>query len=62
MIVLSEALELSGFEIVECRKRFLPYSIKSKLPKATWLVKLYLMIPFMHKFIGKQAFIYARKK
>jgi len=59
---LSEVLEINGFEVVENRPRFLPYTTKGILPKSIFLLKLYLRLPFVQRFLGKQAFIYARKK
>lgn len=59
---LSEALETNGFKVVESRPKFLPYSTKSKLPKAMFLVSLYLKIPWLHQIFGKQAFIVAKKR
>ncbi|MCU7374975.1 hypothetical protein PEC18_30120 [Paucibacter sp. O1-1] len=41
--------------------RFLPYTTKSRLPKAPWLVSLYLKLPFAWRFVGKQALVVARK-
>jgi len=35
-----------GFSIVDVKPRFLPFSMKSNLPKYTWLVRLYLLSPF----------------
>jgi ubiquinone/menaquinone biosynthesis C-methylase UbiE len=58
---LSEILEINGFKVVECKPRFLPYTTKSKLPKSTLLLKLYLKIPQAQSLLGKQAFIYAKK-
>lgn len=59
---LSEALEVNGFEIVECIPKFLPFTTKSKLPKSIFLLKLYLKIPLAQKIMGKQAFIIAKKR
>ncbi|MFH1458678.1 MAG: class I SAM-dependent methyltransferase [Candidatus Omnitrophota bacterium] len=58
---LSEALEINGFKIIELYPKFLPYSTKSKLPKAMFLIKLYLKVPFFFRVFGKQAFIRAEK-
>jgi len=57
-----EALELNGFEILEKRSKFLPYSTKGKLPKWKIMVRLYLMFPFIHQIFGKQSLIVAKKK
>lgn len=58
---LSEVLEVNGFEVIERRSKFLPYTTKSKLPNSIFLLKLYLKIPIIHGIIGKQAFIHAKK-
>ena len=59
---LREALESVGFEIVEQRIRFLPYTSKSALPKWPWLVRLYLKLRPAQWLFGKQTFIVARKR
>lgn len=56
-----EALELNGFQILELRRKFLPYSTKSSLPKGPIFVKLYLKLSFLHQIFGKQSLIVARK-
>lgn len=58
---LCEVLEVNGFSIGECKPKFLPYTIKSNLPKSIILLKLYLKIPFIQRIIGKQAFVCAKK-
>lgn len=58
---LCEALKISGFEIMLNLPRFLPYTTKSRLPQAPWLVKLYLKIPLAWRFLGKQAFVIGKK-
>lgn len=58
---LVEAVGLVGMEAVEVRPRFLPYTTRSRMPQATWLVRLYLLLPLVHRFLGKQAFVVARK-
>lgn len=35
-----------GWKIVRVESRFLPFSMKSRLPTAEWLVRLYLALPF----------------
>ena len=59
---LCEVLEVNGFEIVESRPRFLPYTTKGRLPKSIPLLRIYLRMPLAHRILGKQAFVYARKK
>lgn len=58
---LSEALVLLGFKIGKILPRFLPYTIKSSLPKKPVLLKLYLKMPVLWSFFGKQMFIVATK-
>jgi ubiquinone/menaquinone biosynthesis C-methylase UbiE len=58
---LAEALEIVGFKIRELRPRFLPYTTKSRLPKSLFLLRLYLKLPFLHRILGGQAFVYAEK-
>ena len=36
----------SGWKIVHSEPRFLPFSMKSRLPTAEWLVRLYLALPY----------------
>lgn len=58
---LTEALELAEFKITLCEPRFLPYTTKSILPKSIFLLKLYLLLPFVKNIVGQQAFIIAEK-
>ena len=60
---ICELLEVTGFEPVRVEPRFLPYTTRSALPQAPWLVWLYLTLrPFSSAFLGKQFLIVARKK
>lgn len=56
---LVEALEISNFEMSYIKRRFLPYTYKSRLPKFLWLVRLYLYLPFAQLIFGKQTFVVA---
>jgi dolichol-phosphate mannosyltransferase len=58
---LVEALETLGFTTVDCHPRFLPYTTRSSLPKAPWLVRLYLRVPIAWRLMGRQFLIRARK-
>ena len=58
---LAEALEIVGFKIRELRPQFLPFTTKSRLPKSLFLLRLYLKLPFLHRILGEQAFVYAEK-
>jgi len=58
---LVEVLESLELRIVKNYPKFLPYTTKSRLPKGTLFVKLYLRVPLAWHFLGKQAFIVAEK-
>jgi ubiquinone/menaquinone biosynthesis C-methylase UbiE len=59
---LVEVLEALDMQIVKNYPKFLPYTTKSKLPKGTLFVKLYLHLPVLWHIFGKQAFIVAEKR
>jgi ubiquinone/menaquinone biosynthesis C-methylase UbiE len=59
---LCEALEVRGFEIVQSKPKFLPYTTKGRLPKSIALLRMYMRLPLAHRIFGKQAFIVAKKK
>lgn len=56
---LIEALELSGYRIAYFKRRFLPYTSKSALPKAPWMVALYLRFPPAQFLLAGQSFVVA---
>lgn len=56
-----EGLEINGFEVMEVIDRFLPYTTKSRLPKALMLIKLYLSFPLAWRIFGQQSFIFGQK-
>jgi ubiquinone/menaquinone biosynthesis C-methylase UbiE len=58
---LAEALELVNMPVEVMRVRFLPYTTRSRLPRAAWLVRLYLMFRPAQWLMGKQTFVVARK-
>jgi hypothetical protein len=57
---ICDFLEANGYEVIECRPRYLPLTIKSRLPISPLLIRLYLASPW--KPMGKQMFIRARPK
>lgn len=57
----SEALEWAGFEIELMKPRFLPHTTKSRLPKAAWMLRLYLALPPLQWLLGRQMLAVARK-
>ena len=59
---LVEGLQLAGFEPSVVHPRFLPYTTKSRLPKAAFLVRMYLHLPLAWRLFGKQALVVATKK
>ena len=58
---LVEGLQLAGFMPDVVIPKFLPYTTKSRLPQAPWLVGLYLRVPPAWKLLGKQTLVVAHK-
>lgn len=58
---MTEALEVAGFRVVECRARFLPYTTKSRLPQWALLVRLYLRWRPIQFLLGKQMLVVAER-
>jgi SAM-dependent methyltransferase len=58
---LIEALEITGFAIRRRIERFLPFTTKSRYPRNTGLVWLYLRIPLAWRIFGQQSLIIAGK-
>lgn len=58
---LFEALELSGFERLYEKVRFLPYTANGRLPVSRTLIRLYLAFPPAQWLLGKQTFVVAKK-
>jgi len=58
---LVEGLQLAGLQPLVVHPRFLPYTTKSRLPKAAFLVRWYLRVPLLWRFFGKQALVVATK-
>ena len=57
-----EAFERADFQTEVLFPRFLPYTMKSRIPQSPHLVKLYLKIPLIWQIMGKQFFLVAQKK
>jgi hypothetical protein len=55
---LADLLVANGWEVLEVKPRFLPLTVKSRLPVSQWLIALYLRMPF--KPMGKQMLLRAR--
>jgi ubiquinone/menaquinone biosynthesis C-methylase UbiE len=59
---LSELLRASGFELERVVPRFLPMTVKSRLPRWRWLVEAYLLFrPIASLAVGRQFLVVARK-
>jgi SAM-dependent methyltransferase len=59
-ISISDFLAAHNYEVLEIQPRFLPLTIKSRLPVSPWLIRAYLLSPL--KWQGKQMLIRARPK
>jgi len=57
---ICDFLAAHGFEIVQCEGRFLPLTVKSRLPVWPWLIRLFLASPV--KPLGKQMLVRARPR
>ena len=58
---MAESLAACGFNVERRVARFLPYTTKSRYPRWPILVRLYLLCPIVHPFMGGQMFIVASK-
>lgn len=58
---LVEGVQLAGLEPTTVIPRFLPYTTKSRLPQAPWLIRLYLRVPLAWWLLGKQALVVAER-
>ena len=59
-VSLADFLAANGYEVMEVRPRFLPLTVKSRLPVSPFLIGLYLASPF--KPMGKQMLLVARPR
>lgn len=59
-VSLCDFLQAHGYEIVECQPRFLPLTIKTRLPLSPFLIRLYLKSPW--RVMGKQMLVRATPK
>ena len=58
---LGEALELEGFSIQTLKARFLPFTLVKAPEYPMFFVQLYLAMPILWWFSGKQFLVVARK-
>jgi SAM-dependent methyltransferase len=54
-------LHAAGFEVERVVPRFVPFSFKSRLPSAPWLVRAYLTLPVVWPVLGRQLLVIARR-
>jgi hypothetical protein len=59
-ISLTDFLTANGFEVIKVVPRFLPLTVKSRMPVSPWLIASYLASPI--KPLGKQMFIRAKPR
>lgn len=59
-VSLADFLEATGYEVLDVKPRFLPLTVKSRLPVSPALIGLYLRSPF--KPMGKQMLLRARPR
>lgn len=60
---LIEAAEAAGFKTERVVKKFLPFTTKSRLPQAPWIVRLYLrLMPLSGMVFGEQSLLLFRKE
>lgn len=58
---LAELLETLDFRVETQIARFLPYTTRSALPRAPWMIRLYLALPIAWRFLGGQFLLRAAK-
>lgn len=55
-VSLCDLLEVSRYKVIDCQPRFLPFSMKSRLPKFPFLVRWYLASP-LRPFAGQMLIV-----
>ena len=58
---LKEGLQLAGFTVDDMVGRFLPYSMSQGFTPPLAFLRLYLRLPFLWRFVGRQFLLVARK-
>jgi SAM-dependent methyltransferase len=56
---ICEALKAAGFRIELVRSRFLPYTMSETMQYPTFLLSMYLRLPFLWRLFGKQFLVVA---
>ena len=60
-LALLEVLRLRGFKPVKVFDRFLPYTLINTRPYPLLFLRIYLKLPFMFRFFGKQFLVIVQK-
>jgi hypothetical protein len=60
-VSVAEHFVSAGLELVQVVPRFLPYSFRGGLPASGFLAKLYLKMPWVWRFFGKQFLVVGKK-
>jgi len=58
---LEEGLVQAGYDVETIIPRFLPYTTRSALPRAPFLIACYLKLPVAWRILGKQFLVVGRK-
>ncbi len=58
---LAEVLTMSGFTVESARAKFLPYTMSQGFRPPVSGIRLYLKLPFLWRFLGKQFLVVGRK-
>jgi SAM-dependent methyltransferase len=58
---MQEILEILQFSVIRQESRFLPYTMSAGFRPPAFFVALYLRMPFLWRFLGKQFLLIARK-
>jgi len=58
---LAEGIELAGLTVERVEPKFLPYTVKSRVPTNAALIRLYLKVPLAWKVLGRQMLLVSRK-
>jgi SAM-dependent methyltransferase len=58
---MAEVLEVAGFRTELVLPRFLPLTMRSRIPQWTFLIRMYLASPLAQRLWGKQFLVIARK-
>lgn len=58
---LDEVMRAIGYKMDVVYPQFVPYTTKSRFPRALFLIRWYLKTPLLWKIFGKQMFVVGRK-